>query len=128
MESNYVLVFVVCAIIAWASQIFLGFFQMRSFYRAFQKLCQQGKVGIGRNSGRYRSKTLIAVALNEQGEIVDSLYMSGFSVFSRPRQLMVLHGKNYQTINPQEIFPDNKHACQALQQALNMQAPQACNL
>lgn len=128
MESNYVLVFVVCALIAWGSQIFLGFFQMRSFYRAFQALCQQGKVGIGRNSGRYRSKTLIAVAIDEQGVIVDSLYMSGFSVFSRPQQLLVLHGQNYQEIKAQEIFPKDKRAREALEQALNLQAPQACNL
>jgi DNA-binding transcriptional regulator of glucitol operon len=39
------------AAIAWLTQLAFGGWQIRRFNRAFDSLCQQGRVGVGRSSG-----------------------------------------------------------------------------
>lgn len=41
------------AVIAWCAQLALGGWQISRFNRAFDTLCQQGRVGVGRSSGRF---------------------------------------------------------------------------
>ena len=38
------------AAIAWITQLAFGGWQIRQFNRAFDRLCQQGRVGVGRSS------------------------------------------------------------------------------
>ncbi|MBZ5058185.1 transcriptional regulator GutM, partial [Salmonella enterica subsp. enterica serovar Typhimurium] len=40
------------AVIAWCAQLALGGWQISRFNRAFDKLSQQGRVGVGRSGGR----------------------------------------------------------------------------
>lgn len=42
------------AVIAWCAQLALGGWQISRFNRAFDALCQQGRVGVGRSSGRFK--------------------------------------------------------------------------
>lgn len=42
------------AVIAWCAQLALGGWQISRFNRAFDTLCQQGRVGVGRSSGRFK--------------------------------------------------------------------------
>lgn len=39
------------AAIAWCLQLALGGWQISRFNRAFDRLCQQGRVGVGRSVG-----------------------------------------------------------------------------
>lgn len=41
------------AVIAWCAQLALGGWQISRFNRAFDKLSQQGRVGVGRSGGRF---------------------------------------------------------------------------
>lgn len=42
------------AVIAWCAQLALGGWQISRFNRAFDKLSQQGRVGVGRSGGRFK--------------------------------------------------------------------------
>lgn len=44
------------AVIAWCAQLALGGWQISRFNRAFDTLCQQGRVGVGRSSGRFKPR------------------------------------------------------------------------
>lgn len=74
------------AVIAWCAQLALGGWQISRFNRAFDTLCQQGRVGVGRSSGRFKPRVVIAIALDDQQRIVDTLFMKGLTVFARPQK------------------------------------------
>ncbi len=63
------------AVIAWCAQPALGGWQISRFNRAFDTLCQQGRVGVGRSSGRFKPRVVVAIALDDQQRIVDTLFM-----------------------------------------------------
>lgn len=74
------------AVIAWCTQLALGGWQISRFNRAFDALCQQGRVGVGRSSGRFKPRVVVAIALDDQQRIVDTLFMKGLTVFARPQK------------------------------------------
>lgn len=53
------------AVIAWCAQLALGGWQISRFNQAFDKLSQQGRVGVGRSGGRFKPRVVVAVALDE---------------------------------------------------------------
>ena len=75
------------AVIAWCAQLALGGWQISRFNRAFDTLCQQGRVGVGRSSGRFKPRVVVAIALDDQQRIVDTLFMKGLTVFARPQKI-----------------------------------------
>lgn len=108
------------AAIAWLSQLLLGGWQIRRFNRAFDKLCQQGAVGVGRSSGRFRPRVVIALAFDERQNVRDSLIMKGLTVFALPQPVMQLHGMNRQELQPDVIFPHDRDCQNALSLALKL--------
>lgn len=74
------------AVIAWCAQLALGGWQISRFNRAFDTLCQQGRVGVGRSSGRFKPRVVVVIALDDQQRIVDTLFMKGLTVFARPQK------------------------------------------
>lgn len=75
------------AVIAWCAQLALGGWQISRFNRAFDTLCQQGRVGVGRSSGRFKPRVVVAIALDDQQRIADTLFMKGLTVFARPQKI-----------------------------------------
>ncbi|MDU7914936.1 MAG: transcriptional regulator GutM [Klebsiella grimontii] len=57
------------AAIAWITQLAFGGWQIRQFNRAFDRLCQQGRVGVGRSSGRFKPRAVVAIAVDEDDRI-----------------------------------------------------------
>ncbi len=80
------------AVIAWCAQLALGGWQISRFNRAFDTLCQQGRVGVGRSSGRFKPRVVVAIALDDQQRIVDTLFMKGLTVFARPQKIPAITG------------------------------------
>ncbi len=82
--TNLLIVF---ALVAWGLQIGLGFFQVRAFNRMLQELSVKGSVKIGRTASRWRPRTLVVLAHDANGVIVDAQLLKGMTVFSRPQTL-----------------------------------------
>ncbi|MFO5742252.1 transcriptional regulator GutM, partial [Klebsiella pneumoniae] len=53
---------IIVAAIAWLTQLAFGGWQIRRFNRAFDSLCQQGRVGVGRSAGRFQPRRFLATA------------------------------------------------------------------
>lgn len=108
------------AIIAWLSQMLLGGWQISNFNQAFDRLCRCGVVGVGRSSGRFKPRVVIALAFDEQQNIRDSLMMKGLTIFSRPHVISQIHGMNRQELRPDVIFPHDRNCQNALSLALKL--------
>lgn len=106
------------AAIAWSSQILLGGWQLYRFNRALDRLCRDGRVGVGRAGGRFRPRVVIAVALNEENRICGTLILRGLTVLAAPAVVPALQGRLRQDLDPAVIFPDDPCCQQALISAL----------
>lgn len=113
-------VLITLAVVAWLGQLALGGWQIRQFNRAFEQLCQRGRVGVGRAGGRFQPRVVIAVALDEQQRVTDTLMMKGLTVFARPLKIAALNGKHYDELHPDVIFPHDPRCQNALSLALKM--------
>lgn len=107
------------AAIAWITQLAFGGWQIRQFNRAFDQLCQQGRVGVGRSSGHFKPRAVVAIAVDEHDCIRDTLLMKGLTVFARPQKIPVLNGKHLEELQPDVIFPNDPLCQNALLLALN---------
>ena len=81
---------IVFALVAWGLQIGLGFFQVRAFNRMLQDMSLKGSVKIGRTASRWRPRTLVVLAHDANGVIVDAKIMRGLTIFARPQTLDTL--------------------------------------
>ncbi|ASV56590.1 DNA-binding transcriptional activator GutM [compost metagenome] len=108
------------AVIAWICQLALGGWQIHQFNRAFNALCQQGRVGVGRSGGRFKPRVVIAVALDDQHRVCDTLIMRGLTVFARPAKIPAINGLFLQELEPDVIFPHDSLCQNALSLALNL--------
>ncbi|EDQ0626841.1 transcriptional regulator GutM [Salmonella enterica] len=108
------------AVIAWCAQLALGGWQIARFNRAFDKLSQQGRVGVGRSGGRFKPRVVVVVALDEQQRVTDALLMKGLTVFARPVKIAAMQGKHLHELRPDVIFPHDSLAQNALSLALKL--------
>lgn len=118
--QNTINVLITVAIIAWVLQIALGWWQINRFNREFALLCKQGNVGVGRSSGRFKPKVVVAIAFDPQKNVVDAIMMKGLTVFSRPRHITALIGLAYDDIVPERIFPQDTLSQEALREAMRL--------
>ncbi|GEC67585.1 transcriptional regulator GutM [Raoultella terrigena] len=106
------------AAIAWIAQLAFGGWQIRRFNRAFDTLCQQGRVGVGRSAGRFKPRAIVAIAVDEHDRVSGTLLMKGLTIFARPQKIPALEGKLLQELRPDMIFPHDPLCRNALSLAL----------
>lgn len=70
---------------AWVLQIATGYYQVRAFNRMLQTISSKGVVKIGKTSSRWKPRTIVVLAHDQNGVVVDAKLMQGISVFSRPK-------------------------------------------
>lgn len=80
---NFIYVFAAFAIGAYVLQAIFGMKQIKHFNTVYQRLRRQGKVAIGRRSGRFKAGTIVMFAVDETGQILDARKMQGVSVLAK---------------------------------------------
>lgn len=110
---------IIVAFIAWLLQIILSWLQIQRFNRAFAAM-QKGKyLGVGRNqASRFKPKVLVALSLDENKRVIDSVVMKGLTVFALPKPILSIHGQSIDDINVEDVFPDHKACQSALKSAM----------
>ncbi|MCK3654989.1 XRE family transcriptional regulator [Pasteurellaceae bacterium Macca] len=109
------------AVVMWGLQILLGWRQIQRFNKEFQRVSTKGRTLIGRNNnGRFKAKVIFVLAIDEQENVIDCLYMKGFSVFAQPQSCPNLIGLKLNEIDPVALFPQDQNSRLALQSALSI--------
>ncbi|CAJ0994327.1 hypothetical protein SODG_001599 [Sodalis praecaptivus] len=104
-------VLIMFALLAWSGQILLGWRQVRGFNQALMQLQRLGCVAVGRSSGRFRSRVVMALAFDGQGNVRGGFVLRGMTVFARQQPLTQLIGLQREQLNPIVIYP-KEPACQ----------------
>ena len=74
----------------------------------------------GRSSGRFKPRVVVAIALDDQQRIVDTLFMKGLTVFARPQKIPAITGMHAGDLQPDVIFPHDPLSQNALSLALKL--------
>lgn len=110
---------IMIALIAWCIQIVFSWFQIRRFNHAFLAMKKGTYLGVGRSqTKRYKPRVLIAISLDENQIVIDSVVMKGITVFALPKPIIRLHGVAVKDIIPENIFPNDLSSQSALKVAL----------
>ncbi|MGC6388231.1 transcriptional regulator GutM [Ewingella sp. S1.OA.A_B6] len=112
MTSTSALIF--CAVLAWLAQIALGWWQLQRFNRAFDRLCQQGSVGVGRSAGRFKPRVVLALAFDKEEKVCAGFLLRGLTIFASPQPLCTLNGMSRQQLMIGVTFPKDPNVQTAL--------------
>lgn len=116
---NMTTTLIVIALIAWCIQIIFSWFQIRRFNHAFLAMKKGTYLGVGRSkTKRFKPRVLIAISLDENQIIIDSILMKGITVFALPKPIFQLQGLSATEIIPEKIFPNDPGSQSALTVAL----------
>ncbi|WP_413724800.1 transcriptional regulator GutM [Sodalis sp. RH16] len=112
MHTINILIFL--ALFSWVVQIILGWFQIQHFNKSLARLSEKGKIYIGRSTGRFSPRIVVAVSVDEQERVTGNFIMKGLTVFSRSFTESKLNGEMITEIKPRELFPKDRKLQQAL--------------
>lgn len=104
---------------AWLVQSLLGYWQIRHFNRRFMELRRQGRVAVGRLTGKWRAGTVVLIVFNRQKTILRAERMQGVTVFSRLKPLPSLAGKNLMRLSEQDLSRFDKLTAKAVRDAVD---------
>ncbi|MGT2951177.1 transcriptional regulator [Streptococcus cuniculi] len=85
MDSVYILGAVVIA--AYIFQIIFGLRQIKHFNQTYSELRKKGRVAIGRRSGRIKAGTIVMMAVDQKGQVLDARRMQGVTVAARFKEM-----------------------------------------
>ena len=97
----------ICFGVAFLAHYALGMIQMKSFTKHFGELRRKGKVAIGKKKGAFKAGSIVMFAVDDNGIILDSSYMSGVTVLERFKELKGFEGLNVATLTKEDAkgFP-----------------------
>ena len=104
---------------AYAVQLMLGLKQLKHFNKIYAQLRHQGRVAIGRRSGRIRSGTIVMFAIDKEGIVLDAKKMQGVTMAARFKDMPDYIGEDihyFDTYNPL-VRKENKLLRMAIEDA-----------
>jgi glucitol operon activator protein len=117
--SQMVLYVIVLIGLAWLTQSFFGYRQVRHFNNRFRELRKMGRVAIGRLTGKFRAGTVVLIAIDRRNMILHAERMQGVTVFSRLKPLPGLEGKNLLQLNEEDLSHYDRLTVKTIQNAVN---------
>ena len=106
----------------WLVQLYLTYQQSMAFNEQVGKLRKSGLVSVGVAGQRYRGgRAFVAIAVDEQGVVRDSLTLSGWTTFARGRPLPGLVGQKINWLKGEREIPSlTKQQREAARQAATL--------
>ena len=106
----------------WLVQLYLTYQQSMAFNEQVGKLRKSGRVSVGVAGQRYRGgRAFVAIAVDEQGVVRDSLTLSGWTTLARGRPLPGLVGQKINWLKGEREIPSlTKQQREAARQAATL--------
>lgn len=79
---------------AYILQVIFGIRQLKNFNLTYQRLRHQGRVAIGRRSGRIQAGTIVMFAITDEGIVLDAFCMQGVTVLASFKHLPAYIGED----------------------------------
>lgn len=98
---------------AYLLQVLLTLKQIKHFTKIYQALRRQGKVAIGRRSGKVKAGTIVMFAVDDQGKVLDCQKMQGVTILARFKPLPQFIGED---IHYLDKYHPKFRACNSLLQ------------
>lgn len=89
---SFIYIFGFFAIAAYLFQGFLGFLQIKHFTNVYGELRRQGKVAIGRHTGKFKAGTIVMFSLDELGIIIEGRKMQGTTILAKFKNIEDVKG------------------------------------
>lgn len=104
----YIVVLIIALGLGFVLQMFLGYLQLKNFAKEYGRLRRIGKVAIGRKPGKIRAGTLVLLAVDNKGNILESSKMQGVTVMAKFKSLDGLKDQNIKLIRKDDLGHYNK--------------------
>lgn len=106
---------------AYILQTWLGFKQMKRFGEEFKTLRRNGKVAIGRQSGKLFSGVIVLLSIDDEGLILTGKKMQGTSVLAKFKDFESLNGQYLTEVDltSDEVKSEFKNTRKAIEDAIN---------
>lgn len=104
---------------AFILQLLFGYLQVQNFTKAYVELRQKGKVAIGKRPGKFRAGTIVLLAINHGGQIIDAKKMQGVTVFSSFKKLKGLENRPILSLKEKDLKDYNKLLRLTIEDAVN---------
>ena len=89
---------------AYLLQVFFGAKQIRHINEEYGRLKNKGKVAIGKRPGKFHVGTIVMLATDDNGEILEAVKMQGITVLSKFKPIISLTGQYIQLINEHSLI------------------------
>lgn len=109
------------AVIAWCAQLALGLVgKFLVLTVPSTRYASKGGLAWAVPAGALNPRVVVAIALDDQQRIVDTLFMKGLTVFARPQKIPAITGMHVGDLQPDVIFPHDPLSQNALSLALKL--------
>ncbi|EMB78021.1 transcriptional regulator GutM [Streptococcus mutans] len=100
---NFMIIFGLFALAAYAVQIILGLKQIKHFNSIYRQLRRLGRVAIGRRSGKIRAGTIVMFAIDKDSKVLAAKKMQGITMAARFKDMSDYIGQDihyFDSYNP----------------------------
>lgn len=106
---------------AYLLQAYFGFKQIKKFGHEYQQMRKEGKVAIGRHSGKIIAGTIVMLVLDDDGYICYGRKLQGISVFAKFKDFNRLNDRQLGaiTIDDPALADEMKNTKKAVKEAID---------
>ena len=114
-------IFGLFAVSAYFLQAVLGFVQINHFTKVYREMRRQGRVAIGRKAGKIQAGTIVILALNAKGMILEGRKIQGTTVFAKFKKIPGIVGYQIIELSPKSpgIAKENQLTKATIMDAVN---------
>lgn len=118
----FIYLFGIIAACAYLFQGVLGFIQIKHFTKVYGEMRRQGRVAIGRKSGKFKAGTIVMLALDPQGIIIEARKIQGTTVLAKFKPLTAMTGYHIFELSPKVpcVAEENKLTIATIMDAVDV--------
>lgn len=91
--------------VAFVLQFIFASIQIKDFNKNYKKLRKIGRVAIGKYKGAIVAGSIVMFAIDDEGNVIEGVGVSGVSILARFKKIDILNGENIGNIKKELDLP-----------------------